>query len=269
MVIKEGGVHMQGYNHNQGYLSDILDQPESLRKALPVYLGPEYLERMVDLARLKFDRIIFSGMGSSNFCSLGASILLNSGGYSSEVKSAGHLLHYDMEQAGKGTLLFLISQSGESIEITNILDRLPEGSVVAAITNNPSSTLAKRADLTFNLNVAAEESVTTRTYLASLLLVDIIAKTISGQRDEEFTAQVWDTLSYMEEYLKNYNYSIAQMKNFMALPPYLCLAGRGYSLSTVRAGALFFREVAKYPAIDFDSGEFKHGPVEMVDENFC
>ena len=58
------------------------------------------------------------------------------------------------------------------------------------------------------------------------------------------------------------------MADFCRDMKYICLIGRGDSLSSVRAGALFFREVVKFPALDFDSAEFRHGPMEMVQEDF-
>jgi glucosamine--fructose-6-phosphate aminotransferase (isomerizing) len=52
------------------------------------------------------------------------------------------------------------------------------------------------------------------------------------------------------------------------LPPFISLIGRGYSLSTVETGALFIKEVAKYPSVPFDAGQFRHGPYEMIGKNF-
>ena len=48
----------------------------------------------------------------------------------------------------------------------------------------------------------------------------------------------------------------------------ISLIGRGNALSSVRAGALFMREVLKFPAMDFDSAEFRHGSMEMVQDDF-
>ena len=72
----------------------------------------------------------------------------------------------------------------------------------------------------------------------------------------------------MEKCTANYRTISDRLKAFLGLPSYLCIIGRGFSYSTVFSGGLFVREVSKFPCISIDSGEFRHGPMEMVDENF-
>src|SRR5205823_4085087 len=48
----------------------------------------------------------------------------------------------------------------------------------------------------------------------------------------------------------------------------LYLLGRGPSLASVTAGALLMHEVAKMPVVGMSSPQFRHGPVEVVDEDF-
>ena len=58
------------------------------------------------------------------------------------------------------------------------------------------------------------------------------------------------------------------MQKFLKDCPVMSIMGRGYSLGSVQAGALFFREIVKFPAMAFDEAEFKHGPLEMVEPGF-
>jgi len=51
-------------------------------------------------------------------------------------------------------------------------------------------------------------------------------------------------------------------------PATLCYIARGPSLATAECAALFTRETAKHPELAFDSGKFRHGPFEMVDDSF-
>ena len=166
------------------YLKDVLDQPKSIRNAFANFTCAENLKMMKEISDLKYDKILFTGMGSSHYACYCASIHLNQQGFTSIVTSTSQLLHYEMELINKNTLLFLVSQSGESAEIVNLLGKMPEACAMVAITNNPQSTLAKIADYTFILNLEDEESVTTRTYVSSLVLIDLIAKSITRQLDE-------------------------------------------------------------------------------------
>jgi len=48
----------------------------------------------------------------------------------------------------------------------------------------------------------------------------------------------------------------------------LYVLGRGASLASVAAAALALQEIAKAPAIGMSAASFRHGPVEVVDEQF-
>lgn len=250
------------------FLKDVVDQPESLRKSLEIFLSGGGVEQMKKIDGHRYEKILFTGMGSSHYCSCGASIHLNQNGYLSMVMSASQVLHYEMNLINEKTLLVLVSQSGESGEIVKLIEKLPNNITVVAVTNNPDSTLGKRGNHIFLLNVADEEAVSTRTYLSSILLMDMLAKALTGQLDEEFLNKIRKSIDDLEAFLKKQEEVTVKMKNLWGVPPYLCVIGRGYSLSSVHSGALFIREVAKYPSIDFDSGEFRHGPFEMIDAGF-
>lgn len=250
------------------FLRDVLSQPDSLRESLDSLISNGSIENMKVIDGSKFEKILFTGMGSSNFCNCGASTILNQNGYISLAMSASQVLHYEMNLINEKTLLVLVSQSGESGELVKLISKLSDSITVVAITNNPNSTVAKRGNYTFILNVADEEAVSTRTYLASLIISDLLAKAIVGQLDESFINDVKKSFDNLESFLASYEQIGEKIREFISEPPYFCVIGRGYSLSTVHAGALFIRELAKYPSIDFDSGEFRHGPFEMINKTF-
>jgi glutamine---fructose-6-phosphate transaminase (isomerizing) len=250
------------------FLKDVLNQPDSLRESLDALISNGSIEKLKGIDGRKFEKIIFTGMGSSHFCNYGASILLNQMGFLSMVMSASEVLHYETNLINEKTLLVLVSQSGESGEIVKLIGKIPTTVTVVAITNNPNSTLGRRGDYTFLLNVAEEESVTTRTYLSSLMIADLLAKALVGQLNEDFINDARNLIDNLEGFLSTHAETSAKIKEFISEPPYFCIIGRGYSLSSVRAGALFIREVAKYPSLDFDGGEFRHGPYEMINKNF-
>ena len=250
------------------YLQDIFNQPGDLRTAVNSYFNAGNLRQMRALSAHGFKKVLFSGMGSSNYCSIGAAIELNRNGFFASVVSAGELLHYETALARKDILLVLVSQSGESAEIVHLIEQLPENCTVAAITNNGNSTLGKRGNYTFLLNVPEEESVTTRTYLSSLLLADLLSIVLAGGDQDSFRRRAEKAIVELEVFLKKSESFTTNLASFDHGASSISVIGRGHSLSTVRAGALFLREVVKFPALDFDGGEFRHGPFEMVDESF-
>lgn len=250
------------------YLEDVCTQPSQLREALQFYEKTGMIEQMKTMAALPFRKVIFSGMGSSHFCSAAAAVYLKRHGVDNQVISTGELLYYEKEVLTQDTLLVLISQSGESAETVRLIGRMPEQVMVAAVTNEENSTLARRGQFVFGLHVQPEEAVTTRTYLASVCMTLLLADAIVHQSAEGMFAQIMDSLSALEDILERKEQVAEATAPFLEECPVLSLMGRGYSMGSVQAGALFFREIVKLPAMAFDEAEFKHGPLEMVEKGF-
>lgn len=250
------------------YLNDILSQDTELKRALQYYKTDSVKNELEKLKRLDVKKVIFSGMGSSHFCSYGAGILLKQHGIDSEVISTGELIYYETGSIRKDTILCLISQSGESAEIRHLIEEIDDEVFVIALTNNMDSALGKRGNVGFALNVSDEISVTTRTYVSSLIMTQLIAAALCKEDLEPVYQEYKDTIEKMTSYLKNYEEEVSRLRDFCEGMNSVCLMGRGNALSSVRSGALFLREVSKFMAADFDSAEFRHGPMELVEQGF-
>lgn len=161
------------------YMEDVLSQPDEIGQCLEYYEKSGLLEKINQLYGMPFEKLIFSGMGSSHFCAVGAGIFLKQHGIDNQVISTGELLYYEKEILNKKTLLILISQSGESAEIVNLLEQLSEEVTIIAITNETESTLASKGELVLPLHVGEEEAVTTRTYMASICVSMLLASAIA------------------------------------------------------------------------------------------
>lgn len=250
------------------YFDDVMHQAEHIKRALPVYASEEYLEKYGQIKKMKPRKVVFCGMGSSNYSSFGAGVLLNQTGITCQRYSASELLHYEMGTLIEDTLLVITSQSGKSAEILNLLKVVPDGIKIAAITNCKDGDLVRRADVTFNMSVENETAPSTRTYLASVILSDSIAVAASGANLISFLTDVKIELSCLETFLCGYENEENKISRVIAGISHIAFMGRGYSLSSAYSAALFMREAAKFPAVDFESAEFRHGPLEAVDPDF-
>ena len=250
------------------YLEDILSQGVELRASLSFNRSDRMMEQFRILSKKGIKKVIFSGMGSSHYCAYGADIRLKRHGINSQIISTGELIYYEKGCIDHGTVLCLISQSGESAETKRLLDLIDPDIFVIAVTNQKDSTLAKRGNLTFMLNVSDEISVTTRTYVSSLVLGEMIAAAVCKEDVCRIAEKYEEAIRGMSQYLQYYEEESIRMQEFCKEIQEISLIGRGNALSTVRAGSLFFREVSKFPALDFDSAEFRHGPMEMVQDGF-
>lgn len=250
------------------YWNDILSQDRELDRAMRCYRSEAVRRKLEALSGMDVKKVVFSGMGSSHFCAYGASIYLKQHGIDSEVISTGELLYYEEGCLTEDTVLCLISQSGESAETRHLLERLPEGIFVIALTNDAQSALGRRGDICFLMNVSDEISVTTRTYVSSLVMTQLIAAALCGEALEPVFAEYERAVGCMGAYLAHAQEETERLRDFCRGMQSLSLMGRGNALSSVRSGALFLREVAKFTAVDFDSAEFRHGPMELVEEGF-
>lgn len=249
------------------FLTDILKQPDSMRQAIRCY--SEYSSKLEKVAQLKHSGILLTGMGSSHFCNIPATISLIDKGIPARVIGTSELLYYERCALKDDALLVIVSQSGESGEVVDLLKTLPEQLVTIGITNDIHSALGRQADIALEMCVAPELAVSTRTYLASLILTDLFASVMMDHPWENAINDWNRAINALEDFLVNHEGKRKRIMEFLGYPTTVSYIGRGPALATAECGALFTRETAKYPALAFDSGEFRHGPFEMVDGNFC
>lgn len=250
------------------YEKDIFTQADDIRAALQFYADSHYGEKIRTLSETKYSKIILTGMGSSYSACFNANTILRNQGLPSTVIAASQLVHYELPSIDADTLLVMVSQSGRSGEIVELIEKLTVPCKVVGLTNDEESPLGRRADMLLNLHVKPEQAVSTRTYLAPIVLMHIFAAAYIGEYDDELVSDLKLSLSHLEESVSEFEDISKKLESFLGFPPYVSLIGRGYSMCTVDAGALFLKEVSKYPSIPFDAGQFRHGPFEMIGPDF-
>jgi glucosamine--fructose-6-phosphate aminotransferase (isomerizing) len=250
------------------YEADILSQGEDMSKALESYREHRYAESLMSLDPRRFGKIIFTGMGSSFFACNTAVTLLRNKGFHCYAVQTSQLVHYEAASIDTATLLVAVSQSGRSGEIVELIQKVRGRCFILGLTNDPQSPLGLGSDLTLNLCITPEKAVSTRTYLAPLMLLYIMAKVFAGNWTGGLFAGIEAVIKSLKENLDAFESLSENIEKYLGSPPYISFIGRGFSLSTVEAGALFIKEVAKYPALPFDSGQFRHGPFEMIGRDF-
>jgi glucosamine--fructose-6-phosphate aminotransferase (isomerizing) len=176
---------------------------------------------------------------------------------------------------GPNTLVIAMSQSGETADILRALDGDNlVGSTVLAITNNPNSSLARRADAIIECSAGHEIGVAaTKTFVAQVLTGVSLA--ISSLRDmgrigRRRTSAILDDLQRMPDLLAQ---SLAVSKD--VVPPLaaaladstgLIFLGRGAGVVYAAEGALKLKELTYRWAESYPAGELKHGPLALVEQ---
>lgn len=256
-------------NTKNAFETDVELQPESIAEALRFYEAQSYFEQIRDLAENRYDRIVLTGMGSSYAACINAGAMLRSAGLNVFTEVTSDLVHYHRGMITENTLLVMVSQSGHSGEIVELCESISETLPVVAVTNDGECALAKRAQLTLLMNVAPEQIVSTRTYVASQMLMYLFAKAFLGEPKDKVIGQLKESIAYLSKAVEEFSAVQDKMRAHIGVPSYVSLIGRGWSYATAEAGALFIKEGAKSPSIAFEAAQFRHGPIELVSEGFA
>ena len=150
-------------------------------------LSPDF-SRVVDLILAAEGRVIVSGIGKSGHIGRKIAATLASTGTPAFFVHASEASHGDLGMITKHDICILISNSGETKELSDVLAHTRRVAIpLVAISSCPNSTLAKAADYSLILPSAIEAcpmgmAPTTSTTL-TLALGDALAVALIKQRD--------------------------------------------------------------------------------------
>lgn len=246
-----------------GFERDILDQPA----ALAAYAAQPLPPGIAELDFRAFDRIILTGMGSSDYLTLGFELLLARRGLPVWRIQTSHLLQAP-EWVTPRTLLWITSQSGRSGEILALVDRVGPGrcGVVVAVTNDAGSPLARAADHRIFLQCGAEATVSSKSYVNSLGILHRVAAAVEGRDDARAADELRDLATTLRAATADAPEAVQSLAA-QALDgpnPRFALVGAGEDATTALTGALILKEAAKVPAEGYLGGAFRHGPLELA-----
>lgn len=250
-------------------LENILNQPQALAAVGEHQFdaGRAALEQAAALLRSK-KRVVLSGMGASLFACQALPYELVRLGIDAVAIETADLLYFTPATVDRNTAVVLVSRSGESVEITKAVPLLRErGASIIGIVNVPGSVLAQSADLSLVIGSPPDQMVAIQTYTGTVALLALLSAAIAGEIEtarEELGAMV----EWVKGILSRQVELRARWDELLNTGTPLYILGRGPSLGSVAEGVLLMHETAKAPAIGMSVAQFRHGPVEVVDERF-
>jgi len=277
LEVGSGEVSLEGFDHYM--LKEIYEQPESLRNAMRGRLDEQNGTAVFGGLNLtpqqlrSVERIILTGCGTSWHSALVGEYLIEelarlpvSVEYASE-------LRYRNPPIENNTLVFGITQSGETADTLAALNETKrKGHRTLAICNVVASSIAQAADGGVYLHAGPEIGVaSTKAYSSQCCVLAMLALYFgrmhhlsyeSGQRIiqelHELPGQVQKALAcdiQVREVAKKYQHAT----NVLYL-------GRQYNFPTALEGALKLKEISYIHAEGYPAAEMKHGPIALVDE---
>lgn len=250
-------------------LEDIRNQPRSLARVMSYQFG-EGREALLEAAAAmrSAPHVVLTGMGSSLFAAIPARYVLAARGMACDVVETAELLHY-LHGECRDAAVLVISRSGESIEASCALDKLRETArTVIGVTNEPGSKLAARTRPTILVNSCADEMVAVQTYTATVLVLLMLAHLAVEDPEPGWRGGFEAAVEALGDAIAKYESESESWRDLLEGASNIHLLARGPSLASAREGALLFNEVAKTSSTAMGAGDFRHGPVEIVDCHF-
>jgi len=206
------------------------------------------------------NKIVFIAAGSSYHSSLIASHLLRKLGFEcySIVSSEFEEMNYD-----KKTLVFLVSQSGETMDTIIAAKKLKDKVFsLVSVVNVPFSTLHRIADLSLEIKAGIEKCVAaTKTYTNQVITFLYLAKLLGMNVDiEKIPKGISEAIKENEEKIKNVAKNLKDLKDIFII-------GRGINYYSSLEIALKLKEIAYIHAEALYGGELKHGTLALIDES--
>lgn len=250
-----------------GLADDIQGQPKSLGCVLEQQRrnGLSSLLSAASLLR-SAERVLITGIGASMFASIALENFLCSRGADAVVVEAGEMLHY-RRNGYRNAVIVAVSRSGESIEITKILQSLKGRYPIIGVVNEPASILSREADVSIHVGSLHDEMVAIQTYTGTLLALRLLGSAVVNELDMAL-AETEAILPVFSDFVARCFADLYEWDSFLEADSIVHLLGRGPSCASASEGALLLNEIAKIPAVGMPVASFRHGPVEVVDSGF-
>jgi len=262
-------------------LKEIFEQPDSVSNAMRGRLSKS--DGMAKLGGLKdvekklknINRIIIVSCGTSyNAGLIGEYMIEEYAGIPVEVEYASEF-RYRKPILNKKTAVIAISQSGETADtLAAIREAKNKGALTLGIVNTVGSTIARETDAGVYNHAGPEIGVaSTKAFTSQLVILTLLTVFLGRQRDmslvtgqrilkelEKIPNQIGAILKQSKD-IKKIAQKYARYQNFLYM-------GRKYNFPIAMEGALKIKEIAYVHCEGYPSGEMKHGPIALIDENF-
>lgn len=240
------------------------EQPEKLRELIQACVhDPEIratFNRLRGLSR-EIGPVLFIGMGASYCSSFSGSVLLQSQGRLSFSLDAGEWLHYAQPIWKDSAVSVLLTASGESAELVELM-KAGIDRPIGLICNNTTSTCWRLAEHRLPVLAGPEYGNATKSYTNTAAAAILLALEMLDRPWQEDAKQVADIYA---ESLDHIFAARKELEDFCCGAGNIEIVGRGAAYGSAVMSALTIREITGFRAAAHTGAGFKHGPNLDVD----
>ena len=272
-MIEKGG-------HPHFMLKEIFEQPETIRNAMRGRLIPSTGDvrlgglNMTEEQLRAVKRILLIGCGTSWHAGLiGEYLIEEKARIPVEVEYASEF-RYRNPIIEDGTIVFAISQSGETVDtLAALREAEKRGARCMGICNVVGSTIARESHAGVYIHAGPEIGVaSTKAFTSQISVLALLAlvlgrlKTISSSEGQKIIQALLQVPEQVNEILKTNSEIRSIAEKYFHHNNFLYL-GRGANYPVALEGALKLKEISYLHAEGYPAAEMKHGPIALIDEN--
>lgn len=175
----------------------------------------------------------------------------------------------------EGGVAIFVSQSGETLDTLEALRYCKsQGQTILSIVNTIESTIERESDLVLHtlagpeIGVASTKAFTTQ--ITTLACMALSAARVKGTIDADKEHEMAEALRHvptMTAEILNHDEEIYKIAKDISDARDVLYLGRGSMYPIALEGALKLKEISYIHAEGYASGEMKHGPIALIDEN--
>ena len=258
-------------------LKEIFEQPETIEDAMRGRLSRE--EATAKLGGLDMtpkelravDRIILTGCGTASHAAMCGEYVIEALAHVPvEVEFASEFRYRNLPLP-KDTLVFCISQSGETADtLAALRESQRKGLRTLGICNNVGSTIARESDGGVYMHAGPEIGVAaTKSFTSQVTILTLIAMLIGRIRHMSTTEglAIIDELEALPEKVRRIlalNDRIKSIAQKYAHSTAMMFLGRQFNYPVALEGALKMKEISYIHASGHPSAELKHGVIALI-----
>lgn len=262
--------------HKHFMAKEIAEQPGVIGQALSHYITPDGGINLpgngFDFS--KIDRITMVACGTAYYACLTAKYWFEQIARLPVEVDVASEFRYREPPIPERTLALFVSQSGETADTLAAL-RYCEGKAqsIASVVNVPESSIARESDLTLPIHAGIEVGVaSTKAFTCQLTVLFLLVLKAAHDRGILDDATRADHISALRGLPAVINTALEQNTSMRDTAHKLSTAqdvlflGRGQMYPLALEGALKLKEISYIHAEAYASGELKHGPIALIDE---
>ncbi len=279
--VQNVGAAVEKGNYRHFMQKEIFEQPDSTARTIGAYV--DALDRSITLPGENGDAINWDEVSHLHMVACGTAYYATCvaeywfeqiAGLPVKTDIASEFRYRQPALPKSGGMALFVSQSGETADTLAALRYCKDaGLKTAAIVNVPSSTIAREVDLVLPTLAGPEIGVaSTKAFTAQLCALASVAiaagkarGTISREKEIELTdalnqipRQIYEAFS-LDGPIQALSHDLAKARDVIYL-------GRGVHYPIALEGALKLKEISYIHAEGYASGELKHGPIALIDE---